>query len=103
MDGNGELGIGNWELETGHLELVGIGNGENATTTTFIVFFALPPTKVAETISFTVCLESRSKQTTVFISFQQLWSGGHAKIISFTVFLESWINTTFAFIAFEQL
>ena len=28
LDGNGELGIGNWELETGNLELVGIGNGE---------------------------------------------------------------------------
>ena len=45
-----------------------------------------PPTKVAETISFTVFLEPSIKKPLVFIAFEQHWSGGNAKTISFTVF-----------------
>ena len=54
-----------------------MGNGENAKTISFIAFFALPPTKVAQTISFTVFLEPWIKKPVVFISFEQFWSGGN--------------------------
>ena len=36
-----------------------------------------PPTKVAETISFTVFLGPCIKKALVFIAFEQLWSGGN--------------------------
>ena len=48
-------------------------------------FLRCPPTKVAETISFTVFLEPHIKKALVFIVFEQHWSGGNEKTISFTV------------------
>ena len=61
-----------------------------------------PPTKVAETITFTMSLEPCIKKALVFIAFEQHWSGANAKTISFTLFLEPCIKKALVFIAFEQ-
>ena len=65
------IGIWNWDWGIG---IMGLG------------LLRCLPTKVAETISFTVFLEPWVKKPLVFIAFEQLWSGGYAQTIGFTVF-----------------
>ena len=49
-----------------------------------------PPTKVAETISFTVSLEPWIKKSLVFIAFEQFWSGANKKALVFVAFSQFW-------------
>ena len=98
-----------------------MGNGRNAKTNSFIVFFLrCPPTKVAVTSSVIVFLEPCITKTLVFTAFEHLLLGGKVKTnsfivffalpptkvaqtISFTVFLEPCIKQPLVFIAFEHL
>ena len=82
--GNWELGIGNWKFGIGRNWEWGMGKMQKPLV--LLRFLRCPPTKVAETISFTVFLEPWIKKPLVFISFEHLLLGGNAKTISFIVF-----------------
>ena len=75
--GNWELGIGNWKFGIGRNWEWGMGKMQKPLV--LLRFLRCPPTKVAETISFTVFLEPWIKKPLVFIAFEQLWSGGHKR------------------------
>ena len=60
--------------------------GKMQTPLVLLRFLRCPPTKVAETISFTVFLEPWIKKPLVFIAFEHLLLGTNAKSNSFMLF-----------------
>ena len=76
------LGIKNqWLLQ----RFINSGRGPTQKPIVLLGFLLWPPTKVAETNSFTVFLEPWIKKPMVCIAFDQFWSRANAKTISFTV------------------